>query len=39
MKGGIGLRRKKSMAIATNLTSIFYVYKKKIVKNDSNRIM
>ena len=33
-KRGIGLMRKKTLLIVTNLTSICCVYKEKIVKND-----
>ena len=35
MKVGIGIRRKISLLIATNLTSICCVYREKIVKNYS----
>ena len=34
MKGGIGLRRKCSIVIATYLNSICFVYQEKFVKND-----
>ena len=36
---GITLRRKKALLIATNLTSIYCVYKKKIVENELYRRM